>query len=41
MGEIQPALHNAGEVVIEQTDYTVWVGGSSLAADHAEFRVVP
>ena len=33
--------NNAGRAVIEQTDYTVWVGGSSLAADHAEFRIVP
>ena len=32
---------NTGRAVIEQTDYTVWVGGSSLAADHAEFRIVP
>jgi beta-glucosidase len=33
--------NNEGHAVIEQTDYTVWVGGSSLAADHAEFRIVP
>jgi beta-glucosidase len=33
--------NNAGHAVIEQTDYTVWVGGSSLAADHAGFRIVP
>ena len=32
---------NTGHAVIEQSDYTVWVGGSSLAADHAEFRIVP
>ena len=32
---------NAGRAVIEQTDYTVWVGGSSDAADHADFRIVP
>ena len=32
---------NTGRAVIEQTDYTVWVGGSSLAVDHAEFRIVP
>jgi beta-glucosidase len=32
---------NAGNAVIEQTDYTVWVGGSSRAAEHAEFRIVP
>ena len=33
--------NNAGKAVIEPTDYTVWVGGSSQAADHAEFRIVP
>jgi len=33
--------NNAGQAVIEKTDYTVWVGGSSLAAEHAEFRIVP
>ena len=33
--------NNAGRAVIEKTDYTVWVGGSSLATEHAEFRIVP
>jgi beta-glucosidase len=33
--------NNEGHAVIEQTNYTVWLGGSSLAADHAEFRIVP
>ena len=32
---------NTGRAVIEQTDYTVWVGGSSEASEHAEFRIVP
>ena len=32
---------NTGQAVIEKTDYTVWVGGDSRAAEHAEFRVVP
>ena len=32
---------NTGRAVIEQTDYTVWVGGSSDATEHAEFRIVP
>jgi len=32
---------NTGRAVIEQTDYTVWVGGSSEATEHAEFRIVP
>jgi beta-glucosidase len=27
--------------VIEASHYTVWVGGSSLASDHAEFVVTP
>ncbi len=33
--------NNAGRAVIENTDYTVWVGGSSLATEHAEFHIVP
>ena len=32
---------NAGTAVIEPTHYTVWIGGSSLATDHAEFDIVP
>ena len=32
---------NSGHSVIEKTDYTVWVGGDSRAAEHAEFRIVP
>lgn len=32
---------NTGRALIEQTNYTVWVGGSSEAADYAEFRIVP
>jgi beta-glucosidase len=32
---------NTGRAVIEQTDYTVWVGGSSEATEHVEFRIVP
>ena len=32
---------NSGHAVIEKTDYTVWVGGDSRAAEHAEFRIVP
>jgi beta-glucosidase len=32
---------NTGRPVMEQTDYTVWVGGSSRADEHAEFRIVP
>jgi beta-glucosidase len=33
--------NNAGRAVIEPTDYTVWVGGSSTAEAHDEFRVTP
>jgi hypothetical protein len=33
--------NNAGQAVIEKTDYTVGVGGSSLAMEHAEFRIAP
>ena len=32
---------NSGKAVIEPSHYTVWIGGSSLAADHAEFDIVP
>lgn len=32
---------NSGHQVIEPTDYTVWVGGSSTAEAHDEFRIVP
>ncbi|HEY1580797.1 MAG TPA: glycoside hydrolase family 3 N-terminal domain-containing protein [Terracidiphilus sp.] len=31
---------NTGHQVIEPTDYTVWVGGSSTAEVHDEFRIV-
>jgi beta-glucosidase len=30
-----------GKAVIEPTDYTVWVGGSSLAKEHANFQITP
>lgn len=33
--------NNAGKAVIEPTHYTVWIGGSSLAAEHADFDIVP
>jgi beta-glucosidase len=33
--------NNAGQAVIEPTHYTVWIGGSSLAAEHADFDVTP
>jgi beta-glucosidase len=33
--------NNEGQAVIEKTNYTAWVGGSSLATEHAEFRIVP
>ena len=32
---------NSGHAVIENTDYTVWVGGDSRATEHAEFRITP
>jgi beta-glucosidase len=32
--------NNAGAAVIEPTHYTVWIGDSSLAAEHAEFDIV-
>jgi len=30
---------NAGKAVIEPTHYTVWIGGSSLATEHADFDI--
>ncbi|WP_158882334.1 beta-glucosidase BglX [Rhodanobacter sp. L36] len=33
--------NNDSQPVIEATHYTVWVGGSSQATDHAEFEVTP
>jgi len=32
---------NAGKAVIEPTHYTVWIGGSSLADQHADFVISP
>jgi beta-glucosidase len=32
---------NSGKAVIEPSHYTVWIGGSSLATDHAEFDIAP
>ena len=32
--------NNEGRAVIEATDYTVWVGGSSMADLHDEFKIV-
>jgi beta-glucosidase len=32
---------NQGKAIIEPTDYTVWIGGSSLATEHAEFKITP
>lgn len=31
--------NNAGKPVIEPTYYTVWIGGSSLATEHADFDI--
>lgn len=32
--------NNDGQKTIESTDYTTWVGGSSLATEKADFRIV-
>ena len=32
---------DTGHPLIEKTNYTVWVGGDSNAAEHAEFHIVP
>jgi beta-glucosidase len=33
--------NNAGQAVIESTHYTVWVGGSAEAQEHADFDIAP
>jgi beta-glucosidase len=32
---------NEGKATIEPTEYTVWIGGSSLAKEHANFSIKP
>ena len=32
---------NDGKPIVEPTDYTVWIGGSSLATEHAGFKITP
>jgi beta-glucosidase len=32
---------NDGKAIVEPTDYTVWIGGSSLATEHAAFKIAP
>jgi len=32
---------NEGKAVVEPTNYTVWIGGSSLATEHADFKITP
>jgi beta-glucosidase len=32
---------NSGTAIIEPTHYTVWIGGSSRATEHAEFDITP
>lgn len=32
---------NSGHATIEPTNYTVWIGGNSLASDEAHFRIIP
>jgi beta-glucosidase len=33
--------NNAGQAVMEPTHYTVWIGGSSQASEHADFNITP
>ncbi len=33
--------NNAGHAVIEPTHYTVWIGGSAQASQHADFDITP
>lgn len=30
-----------GKAIVEPTNYTIWIGGSSLASEHADFRIMP
>jgi len=32
-------FNQQGKEVVEPTDYTVWIGGSSLATQKAEFKI--
>jgi beta-glucosidase len=32
---------NDGKAIVEPTDYTVWIGDSSLATEHADFKITP
>jgi beta-glucosidase len=32
---------NEGKPTVEPTNYTVWIGGSSLATEHADFKITP
>jgi beta-glucosidase len=32
---------NEGKAIVESTNYTVWIGGSSLATEHADFKITP
>jgi beta-glucosidase len=32
---------NDGKAIVEPTNYTVWIGGSSLATEHADFKITP
>jgi beta-glucosidase len=32
---------NEGKAIVEPTNYTVWIGGSSLATEHADFKITP
>jgi beta-glucosidase len=33
--------NNAGKAIVEPTNYTVWIGGNSLATEHANFNIAP
>jgi beta-glucosidase len=32
---------NEGKAIVEPTNYTVWIGGSSLATEHTDFKITP
>jgi len=33
--------NSEGRAIVEPTNYTLWIGGSSLASQHAEFKITP
>jgi beta-glucosidase len=42
LGFAELSFYNSdNHALVEPTEYTIWIGGSSQATDHAQFRIVP